>query len=142
MVHFLVVACCIFGDIQFDLCHHLIYLTGLKEARFSLDAIAWNPINKQHTTHLFPTFRSFFLHHHHPLFLCCTLFIDSTMQLSKAFLLSAVLVLALIQTAYASVYSQLHFMKVIEPKDGQDIRAGEKLKVKYSMQPLIDGKCH
>ncbi|CDH51889.1 hypothetical protein RO3G_04726 [Lichtheimia corymbifera JMRC:FSU:9682] len=60
------------------------------------------------------------------------------MQLSKAFLLSAVLVLALIQTAYASVYSQLHFMKVIEPKDGQDIRAGEKLKVKYSMQPLID----
>lgn len=33
-------------------------------------------------------------------------------------------------------------MKVIEPKDGQDIRAGEKLRVKYSMQPLIDGKCH
>lgn len=68
VVHFLVVACCIFGDIQFDLCHHLIYLTGLKEARFSLDAIAWNPINKQHSTHLFPTFRSFFLHHLSPFF--------------------------------------------------------------------------
>ena len=62
------------------------------------------------------------------------------MQLSKTFLLSAVLVLALVQTAFASVYSQLHFMKVIEPKDNQDFRAGQKLKVKYSMQPLIDGK--
>lgn len=116
--------------------HHLIYLTGLKE---SLDAVAWNPINKQGTTHFFPTFRSFLPHQYLSL---CTLFIDSTMHLSKTFLLSAVLVLALVQTAFASVYSQLHFMKVIEPKDGQDYRAGEKLKVKYSMQPLIDGKCH
>ncbi|KAI9260504.1 Ribokinase-like protein [Phascolomyces articulosus] len=60
------------------------------------------------------------------------------MRLSKSILLSAVLFVALIQTTLASVYSQLHFMKIESPRDGQDIKAGSQLVVKYVMQPLID----
>ncbi|KAI8370551.1 uncharacterized protein BYT42DRAFT_582812 [Radiomyces spectabilis] len=56
---------------------------------------------------------------------------------SKSFLLVAVLLVALFQTAYASIYSQLQFIKIQEPKNGQDFRAGEKLVVKYVMQPLV-----
>ncbi|KAI9316765.1 hypothetical protein BX666DRAFT_1878025 [Dichotomocladium elegans] len=51
--------------------------------------------------------------------------------------LSALLLLALVQTAFASIYSQLQFMKVLSPKDGQDVKAGEKLTIKYVMQPLV-----
>ncbi|KAI9490617.1 Ribokinase-like protein [Zychaea mexicana] len=60
------------------------------------------------------------------------------MRLSKSLLLSAVLLVALVQTTFASVYSQLHFMKIESPRDGQDVKAGDQLVVKYVMQPLID----
>ncbi|CEP19005.1 hypothetical protein [Parasitella parasitica] len=49
----------------------------------------------------------------------------------------AVLCLVLVQTAYASVFSQLQFIKISSPKSGQNLRAGEYLTVKYVMQPLI-----
>ncbi|KAI8139059.1 Ribokinase-like protein [Fennellomyces sp. T-0311] len=60
------------------------------------------------------------------------------MRLSKSLLLSAVLLVALVQTAYASIYSQLSFMKIDSPRDGQDVKAGSQLVIKYVMQPLID----
>ncbi|KAI9485592.1 MAG: Ribokinase-like protein [Benjaminiella poitrasii] len=56
---------------------------------------------------------------------------------TKSLFLLAVLSLIFIQTAYASVFSQLQFIKVSSPKSGQDIRAGEKVVIKYVMQPLI-----
>ncbi|CAO3621390.1 unnamed protein product [Mucor hiemalis] len=46
-------------------------------------------------------------------------------------------VLALLQVAMASVYSQLQFMKIISPTSGQSIRAGETVEIKYAMQPLV-----
>ncbi|KAI7864132.1 Ribokinase-like protein [Spinellus fusiger] len=52
-------------------------------------------------------------------------------------LLVCVLLVALFQTVSASIYSQLQFMKIQSPKSGQDFRAGEKLIVKYVMQPLV-----
>ncbi|EPB91329.1 hypothetical protein HMPREF1544_01846 [Mucor circinelloides 1006PhL] len=55
----------------------------------------------------------------------------------KALFLLAVLCLVFIQTTYASVFSQLQFIKISSPKSGQDLRAGEYLTVKYVMQPLI-----
>lgn len=61
------------------------------------------------------------------------------MQLSKALLFSAVL-FCLVQTSLASIYSQLQFMKIIEPTNGQDVRPGEKLTIKYVMQPLVKGE--
>lgn len=48
-----------------------------------------------------------------------------------------VVVLALLQVAMASVYSQLQFMKIISPTSGQSIRAGETVEIKYAMQPLV-----
>ena len=62
------------------------------------------------------------------------------MRLSKSILLSALVLVALVQTALASIYSQLQFMKIESPRDGQDVKAGSQLTIKYVMQPLIDGK--
>ncbi|KAI9031833.1 hypothetical protein CLU79DRAFT_730373 [Phycomyces nitens] len=56
---------------------------------------------------------------------------------SSFFLLSAIVLIAFIQTACASVYSQLQYIKIISPTSGQDVKAGEKLIVKYVMQPLV-----
>lgn len=58
---------------------------------------------------------------------------------TKSVFLFTVLCLVFIQTAYASVYSQLQFIKISSPKSGQNIVAGQKLIVKYVMQPLIKG---
>ncbi|KAF7720707.1 hypothetical protein EC973_006316 [Apophysomyces ossiformis] len=57
--------------------------------------------------------------------------------LSKSFAVAVVLLVALFQFATASVYSQLQFIKIVSPKNDQDIKRGQKLKVKYVMQPLI-----
>ncbi|KAG0163181.1 hypothetical protein DFQ28_000301 [Apophysomyces sp. BC1034] len=56
---------------------------------------------------------------------------------SKSFAVGIVLFVALFQFAAASVYSQLQFIKIVSPKNDQDIKRGQKLKVKYVMQPLI-----
>lgn len=58
---------------------------------------------------------------------------------SKTIVLFTVLCLAIIQSAYASVFSQLQFIKISSPKNGQDVVAGKPLIVKYVMQPLIKG---
>lgn len=58
---------------------------------------------------------------------------------TKSVFLFTVLCLVFIQTANASVYSQLQFIKISSPKSGQNIVAGQKLIVKYVMQPLIKG---
>lgn len=55
----------------------------------------------------------------------------------KSILVLAAVLVVFLQTALASIYSQLQFMKIESPKDGQDIRAGDYLTVKYVMQPLI-----
>ncbi|KAL0073378.1 hypothetical protein J3Q64DRAFT_1756404 [Phycomyces blakesleeanus] len=60
-------------------------------------------------------------------------------SLSKSFVFSALLLLVLLQTVAADIYSQLQFIKIQSPKSGQNIRAGEKITVKYIMQPLISG---
>ncbi|CAO3620892.1 unnamed protein product [Mucor hiemalis] len=56
---------------------------------------------------------------------------------SKSAFLLAVVCLVFIQTAYASVFSQLQFIKISSPKNGDNVVAGKKLVVKYVMQPLI-----
>lgn len=50
------------------------------------------------------------------------------------------LALAFIQFAFADVFSQLQFMKITSPSSGQSIQAGEKIVIKYVMQPLILSK--
>ena len=59
---------------------------------------------------------------------------------TKAVFLFAIVCLTFIQSAYASVYSQLQFIKIALPKNGQNLRAGKPLTVKYVMQPLVKGK--
>lgn len=44
------------------------------------------------------------------------------------------------QVAVADVFSQLQFMKIVSPTSGQTITAGEKLTIKYAMQPLVYSK--
>ncbi|KAG2197044.1 uncharacterized protein EV154DRAFT_430242 [Mucor mucedo] len=39
--------------------------------------------------------------------------------------------------AVADVFSQLQFMKIISPTSGQTVAAGDKLTIKYAMQPLV-----
>ncbi|KAG1451829.1 hypothetical protein G6F46_009985 [Rhizopus delemar] len=56
---------------------------------------------------------------------------------SKSFFLFTILSFVFIQTAFASIYSQLQFIKIVSPKNGDDIEAGKPLVVKYTMQPLI-----
>lgn len=56
---------------------------------------------------------------------------------TKSAFLLAVVCLVFIQTAYASVFSQLQFIKISSPKNGDNVVAGKKLVVKYVMQPLI-----
>ncbi|KAL0088905.1 hypothetical protein J3Q64DRAFT_1832629 [Phycomyces blakesleeanus] len=56
---------------------------------------------------------------------------------SSFFLLSAIVLVAFIQTACASVFSQLQYIKIVSPTSGQDVKAGESLVVKYVMQPLV-----
>lgn len=42
--------------------------------------------------------------------------------------------------AVADVFSQLQFMKIISPTSGQTVAAGDKLTIKYAMQPLVYSK--
>ncbi len=56
---------------------------------------------------------------------------------TKSVFLFAVVCLVFIQTAYASVYSQLQFIKISSPKNNDNVVAGKQLVVKYVMQPLI-----
>ncbi|KAI8973683.1 Ribokinase-like protein [Mycotypha africana] len=51
--------------------------------------------------------------------------------------LLVIVCLAFIQASYASVFSQLQFIKISSPKNGQNIKAGETVQIKYVMQPLI-----
>jgi hypothetical protein len=59
---------------------------------------------------------------------------------TRALFLFAVLCLVFVQTTYASVFSQLQFIKISSPKNGQDVRAGKTVVFKYVMQPLIKSK--
>ncbi|KAG1440278.1 hypothetical protein G6F56_011990 [Rhizopus delemar] len=56
---------------------------------------------------------------------------------SRTLILFAVIFAVYIQTVFADIYSQLQFIKISSPKNGQDIEAGKNLVVKYVMQPLI-----
>lgn len=56
---------------------------------------------------------------------------------ARALFLLVVLCCVFVQTTYASVFSQLQFIKISSPKNGQDIRAGKTVLFKYVMQPLI-----
>ncbi|KAG1437819.1 hypothetical protein G6F56_012916 [Rhizopus delemar] len=58
-------------------------------------------------------------------------------MLSRTLVLFAIFSLVYIQTAFADIYSQLQFIKIISPKNGDDVEAGKPLVVKYAMQPLI-----
>jgi hypothetical protein len=42
-----------------------------------------------------------------------------------------------IQVAMAHVFSQLQFIKIDSPTNGQSIKAGDKVTVKYVTQPLV-----
>jgi hypothetical protein len=57
----------------------------------------------------------------------------------KTIILFSIVCLAIIQSTYADVFSQLQFIKISSPKNGQDVVAGKPLIVKYVMQPLIKG---
>ncbi|KAI9305452.1 hypothetical protein BJ944DRAFT_265193 [Cunninghamella echinulata] len=53
-------------------------------------------------------------------------------------LISITLVLLVIfQFVNASVFSQLQFIKINSPKNGATFEAGEKMTIKYTMQPLV-----
>ncbi|KAI9283196.1 hypothetical protein BY458DRAFT_467426 [Sporodiniella umbellata] len=52
-------------------------------------------------------------------------------------ILAVVLCLVFVQTALADIFSQLQFIKIISPKNGDNIEIGKPLVVKYAMQPLI-----
>ncbi|CAO3638139.1 unnamed protein product [Cunninghamella blakesleeana] len=53
-------------------------------------------------------------------------------------LISITLVLLVIfQFVNASVFSQLQFIKINSPKNGASFEAGEKVTIKYTMQPLV-----
>ncbi|CAO3681933.1 hypothetical protein G6F70_005838 [Rhizopus microsporus] len=56
---------------------------------------------------------------------------------TRSFFIIAALCLVFIQAVLADIYSQLQFIKIVSPKNGQDIEAGKPLVVKYVMQPLI-----
>lgn len=48
-----------------------------------------------------------------------------------------IVMVMLFQVTMADVFSQLQFMKIISPTNGQSITAGEKVTIKYAMQPLV-----
>ncbi|KAG0737428.1 hypothetical protein G6F57_010844 [Rhizopus arrhizus] len=56
---------------------------------------------------------------------------------TRSLFLFTILFAVYIQTVLADIYSQLQFIKIVSPKNGQDIKAGKPLVVKYVMQPLI-----
>jgi hypothetical protein len=58
----------------------------------------------------------------------------------KFILASFVLLVASVQLALADVYSQLQFMKIISPTNGQSIEAGSDIVLQYVMQPTVYGK--
>jgi hypothetical protein len=59
----------------------------------------------------------------------------------KAAVLSCfVAIMVMIQVAMADVFSQLQFMKIVSPTNGQSIQAGDKVTIKYVMQPLVYSK--
>jgi hypothetical protein len=59
----------------------------------------------------------------------------------KAAVLSCfIAIIFMIQVVMADVFSQLQFMKIISPTNGQSIQAGDKVTVKYVMQPKIFSK--
>lgn len=59
---------------------------------------------------------------------------------TRSLFLFTILFAVYIQTVLADIYSQLQFIKIVSPKNGQDIKAGKPLVVKYVMQPLIKSK--
>lgn len=56
------------------------------------------------------------------------------------FILYFVAIVLLCQLAMADIFSQLQFMKIVSPTNGQSISAGEEVTIKYVMQPLILSK--
>ncbi|KAI9271372.1 hypothetical protein BY458DRAFT_474525 [Sporodiniella umbellata] len=56
---------------------------------------------------------------------------------SRSLILFTLLFIASVQTVFADIYSQLQFIKISSPKNGQNVEAGKNLVVKYVMQPLI-----
>jgi hypothetical protein len=70
-------------------------------------------------------------------FFFCEKNIMKTTLFSSLFVVVAVLCGA----AMADVFSQLQFMKIISPTSGQSITAGEKVTIKYAMQPLVYSEC-
>jgi hypothetical protein len=53
-----------------------------------------------------------------------------------------VIAIILFQITLADVFSQLQFMKIISPTNGQSITAGEQVTIKYAMQPLVYSKLY
>lgn len=43
------------------------------------------------------------------------------------------------QCVLGDVFSQLQFIKIVAPVSGQSIQVGDKIKIKYVMQPLVLG---
>ncbi|KAI8973506.1 hypothetical protein BDF20DRAFT_655924 [Mycotypha africana] len=57
------------------------------------------------------------------------------MKSYTVFCLTAVLVMA--QVSMAAVFSQLQFIKIKTPQEGQTVRPGETLNIEYEVQPII-----
>ncbi|KAI8092301.1 uncharacterized protein B0P05DRAFT_568472 [Gilbertella persicaria] len=55
----------------------------------------------------------------------------------KAILACYLALLFTLQVVFADVFSQLQFMKIESPTNNQNVKAGEKVVIKYAMQPLI-----
>ncbi|GAA5816353.1 hypothetical protein MFLAVUS_009881 [Mucor flavus] len=51
--------------------------------------------------------------------------------------LCLVVMVLLCQVAMADIFSQLQFMKIASPTNGQSFSAGQKVTIKYVMQPLV-----
>ncbi|KAI8985946.1 Ribokinase-like protein [Pilobolus umbonatus] len=58
-------------------------------------------------------------------------------MLTKSVLLIALFLFICVQTTYADIYSQLQFIKIQSPKNGDNFEAGDKITLKYVMQPLL-----
>lgn len=54
--------------------------------------------------------------------------------------LCLVVMVLLCQVAMADIFSQLQFMKIASPTNGQSFSAGQKVTIKYVMQPLVLSK--
>ena len=58
----------------------------------------------------------------------------------KVLAICAILIVALLQSVTASVFSQLQFIKIVSPASGATVQAGDNMTIKYTMQPLVLGK--